>query len=144
MLKAENLNVYYGKIHALKDVSFEVHPGEIVALIGANGAGKSTTLKTVSGMLHCAAKPAALTFMDRGSATHTESYHLISKGPGACAGRPPRVFADDGRRKTWKWARTHCPGTGDFNQQGLADVYKQLPAAVKAPQKSGRRDAFRR
>ena len=51
MLKVNNINVYYGKIHALKDVSFEVHPGEIVALIGANGAGKSTTLKTVSGML---------------------------------------------------------------------------------------------
>ena len=39
MLKVDNINVYYGKIHALKDVSLEVHPGEIVALIGANGAG---------------------------------------------------------------------------------------------------------
>ena len=51
MLTVENLNVYYGMIHALKDVSFEVNQGEIVALIGANGAGKTTTLHTVSGML---------------------------------------------------------------------------------------------
>ena len=52
MLQVDKINVYYGKIHALKDVSLEVEAGEIVALIGANGAGKSTTLKTVSGMLH--------------------------------------------------------------------------------------------
>ena len=51
MLKVDNINVYYGNIHAIKDVSFEVHHGEIVALIGANGAGKSTSLKTVSGLL---------------------------------------------------------------------------------------------
>ena len=51
MLTVENLNVYYGMIHALKDVSFHVDEGEIVALIGANGAGKTTTLQTVSGML---------------------------------------------------------------------------------------------
>ena len=51
MLKVENINVYYGNIHAIKDISFEVNDGEIVALIGANGAGKSTSLKTVSGLL---------------------------------------------------------------------------------------------
>ena len=48
MLKAENLNVYYKKIHAIKDISFEVNEGEVVSLIGANGAGKTTTLHTVS------------------------------------------------------------------------------------------------
>ena len=51
VLKAEKLNVYYGSIHAVKDVSFEVRNGEIVTLIGANGAGKSTTLNTVAGLL---------------------------------------------------------------------------------------------
>ena len=51
MLKVTNANVYYGKIHAIKDVSFEVNDGEIVSLIGANGAGKSTILRTVSGLL---------------------------------------------------------------------------------------------
>lgn len=51
MLKVEDLNVCYGAIHAVKGVSFQVNRGEIVTLIGANGAGKSTTLRTVSGLL---------------------------------------------------------------------------------------------
>ena len=52
ILKVSDINVYYGAIHAIKGVSFQVNPGEIVTLIGANGAGKSTTLQTVSGLLH--------------------------------------------------------------------------------------------
>ena len=51
MLQVENLNVYYGAIHALQGVSFNVAAGEIVTLIGANGAGKSTILRTLSGLL---------------------------------------------------------------------------------------------
>ena len=52
VLKVDNINVYYGSIHAIKGISFEVYDGEIVTLIGANGAGKSTTLNTISGLLH--------------------------------------------------------------------------------------------
>ena len=52
LLKVDDINVYYGAIHAIKGVSFHVDEGEIVTLIGANGAGKSTTLQTVSGLLH--------------------------------------------------------------------------------------------
>ena len=51
MLTIDNLNVFYGAIHALKGISLEVKEGEIVTLIGANGAGKSTTLRTISGLL---------------------------------------------------------------------------------------------
>ena len=51
LLTVNNIHVYYGAIHAIKDVSFEVNEGEIVTLIGANGAGKSTTLNTVAGLL---------------------------------------------------------------------------------------------
>ena len=49
--KIENLNVHYGAIHALKDVSLEVNEGEIVTLIGSNGAGKTSTLRTISGLV---------------------------------------------------------------------------------------------
>ena len=51
LLKVDDIHVYYGSIHAIKGISFEVREGEIVTLIGANGAGKSTTLNTVSGLL---------------------------------------------------------------------------------------------
>ena len=51
MLKVREIDVYYGDMQALRDVSIEVHPGEIVSVIGSNGAGKSTLLKTISGML---------------------------------------------------------------------------------------------
>lgn len=51
MLEIKDINVYYGAIHAIKGISLEVHEGEIVTLIGANGAGKSTTLRTISGLL---------------------------------------------------------------------------------------------
>src|SRR5207247_2011580 len=51
LLEVDNLHVYYGQIHALKGITLHVDPGEIVTLIGANGAGKSTTLKPISGLL---------------------------------------------------------------------------------------------
>ena len=63
MLDVQNINVYYGAIHAVKDISFHVDEGEIVTLIGANGAGKSTTLQTVSGLLR--SKTGSITFMGK-------------------------------------------------------------------------------
>ena len=77
MLKVENINVYYGQIHAIKDVSFEVKPGEIVSLIGANGAGKSTILKTISGLLR--SKTGHITFKGE-DISKTEAYKLVPKG----------------------------------------------------------------
>ncbi len=62
ILTVDNINVYYGAIHAIKGISFDVSEGEIVTLIGANGAGKSTTLQTVSGLLK--SKTGSVTFMD--------------------------------------------------------------------------------
>ena len=77
MLTVDGIDVYYGNIHALKGASFRVDEGEIVALIGANGAGKSTTLKTVSGMMH--PKNGSITFLGE-DITHTDSYKLPPKG----------------------------------------------------------------
>ena len=77
MLKIEDMHVYYGAIHAIKGVSFEVHEGEIVALIGANGAGKSTILKTVSGLMH--PRSGKIEFMGQ-DITHTDAYKLLRTG----------------------------------------------------------------
>ena len=63
MLTVRDIHVYYGAIHAIKGVSFEVGEGEIVSLIGANGAGKSTILKTISGLLRT--KTGSILFEDR-------------------------------------------------------------------------------
>ncbi len=63
MLKVNDINVYYGSIHAIKGISFEVKQGEIVTLIGANGAGKSTILNTVSGLL--TSRTGSITFHDK-------------------------------------------------------------------------------
>ena len=90
MLRIADLNVYYGAIHALKGISLEVHQGEIVTLIGENGAGKSTTLRTISGLI--APKSGAVDFEGQGIAglgAHDIVRRGISQVP---EGR--RIFAD--------------------------------------------------
>ena len=77
VLQVENINVYYGSIHAVKDVSFHVEQGEVVTLIGANGAGKSTTLNTVAGLLR--SRTGSVRFMDEGL-RHVPSHKLVGRG----------------------------------------------------------------
>jgi len=77
MLEVKGLNVYYGMIHAIKDASFEVGQGEVVALIGANGAGKTTILHTVTGLLH--AKSGSVQFEGQ-ELTRTPSHKIVSLG----------------------------------------------------------------
>ena len=77
MLKVDNINVYYGAIHAVKGVSLEVHEGEIVTLIGANGAGKTTVLQTISGLLH--AKTGGISFMDE-DITTVAPHQIVARG----------------------------------------------------------------
>ena len=77
MLEVENVHAYYGKIHALKDISLNVDKGEIVTLIGANGAGKSTTLKTISGLLRPRQGSVRLEGEDL---TTLLPHHIVTKG----------------------------------------------------------------
>lgn len=77
MLKVNDINVYYGAIHAIKDISFEVHPGEVVTLIGANGAGKTTTLQTISGLLH--SRTGSIEFMGE-NIMGQPAHKLVGKG----------------------------------------------------------------
>ena len=77
ILKVDDIHVYYGQIHAIKGVSFEVREGEIVSLIGANGAGKSTVLKTISGLMH--PKSGSISFLGDPIA-HTEANKLVNRG----------------------------------------------------------------
>ena len=87
LLSVNDLHVYYGAIHAVKGVSLEVNEGEIVTLIGANGAGKSTVLNTISGLLR--AKTGTIEFMGT----------PINTWPCAVPGGPPRVRTYDRRGK---------------------------------------------
>ncbi len=77
MLKLKNINSYYGNIHALKGVSLEIKEGEIIALIGANGAGKSTTLMTMSSIVP--ARTGTVEFLGE-DITHTMPNKIVSKG----------------------------------------------------------------
>ncbi|MBP3758707.1 MAG: ABC transporter ATP-binding protein [Firmicutes bacterium] len=77
ILSVEDINVYYGAIHAIKGISFEVNEGEIVTLIGANGAGKSTTLNTVSGLLR--SKTGSIHFLGE-DIGKVPAHKLVEKG----------------------------------------------------------------
>lgn len=90
MLKVEHIEVYYGRIHAIKGVSFEVNEGEIVSLIGANGAGKSTILKTISGLLR--ARSGKIEFMGQ-DITKAEPHVIVRRGI-AHVPEGRRVFAN--------------------------------------------------
>jgi branched-chain amino acid transport system ATP-binding protein len=77
MLEVNNIKVAYGAIRALKGISFRVDEGEIVTLIGANGAGKSTTLKTISGLLH--AREGSIVFEGK-DISNLQSFEIVSRG----------------------------------------------------------------
>ena len=77
VLTVDNINVYYGAIHAIKGISFDVNRGEIVTLIGANGAGKSTTLHTISGLLR--SRTGDIEFLES-SISHVPAHKIVGMG----------------------------------------------------------------
>ena len=89
LLRVENLNVYYGSIHAIKNLSLHVNEGEIVTMIGANGAGKTTTMHTISGLLK--SRSGSITY-DGKLISKMDAYKIVTLGLAQCPeGR--RVFA---------------------------------------------------
>ena len=77
IFQVDNITVYYGSIHAIKGISFEVNEGEIVTLIGANGAGKSTTLNTIAGLLR--SRTGSVTFLGENLAK-IPAHKIVSRG----------------------------------------------------------------
>ncbi len=121
MLKVQDLHVYYGSIHAIKGVSFEVNQGEIVTLIGANGAGKSSTLNTVSGLL----KPRSGSVEFEGSSiVGVPAHKIVSRGMALCPeGR--RVFLQMTVQENLEMGGYSRPASEIADS--IADVYQRFP-----------------
>ena len=121
ILKVDDINVYYGNIHAIKGISFEVNEGEIVTLIGANGAGKSTTLNTISGLLH--SKTGHIEFMGE-PLNHVPSHKVVSKG---------LALVPEGRRIFLQMSVQENLDMGAFSRRGgnidadMERVFEQFP-----------------
>lgn len=122
ILHVENLNVYYGAIHAVKGISFDVEEGEVVTLIGANGAGKSTTLNTVAGLLK--PREGVVEFEGKsllGIAPHT----IVGKGIALCPeGR--RVFLQMSVRENLEMGAFTRTDSSEI-AASLEDVFKRFP-----------------
>ena len=121
MLKVEDLHVYYGSIHAIKGISFEVSEGELVTLIGANGAGKSTTLNTISGLLK--PRSGSVSFEDH-NIVGVPAHKIVSHGMALCPeGR--RVFLQMTVQENLEMGGYTRPAAEIENS--LADVYERFP-----------------
>ena len=121
ILKVDDINVYYGSIHAIKGISFEVNEGEIVTLIGANGAGKSTTLNTIAGLLH--SKTGHIEFMGE-PLNHVPSHKVVSKG---------LALVPEGRRIFLQMSVQENLDMGAFSRKGgnidadMERIFEQFP-----------------
>jgi len=121
VLKVEGINVYYGAIHAIKNVSFEVNQGEVVTLIGANGAGKSTILKTVAGLL--SSRTGSIEFMGEKLGS-IPAHKIVTKG---------LALVPEGRQVFLQMTVEENLEMGAFTRPkaeiaaSIADVYERFP-----------------
>ena len=121
LLKVDNIHVYYGAIHAIKGISFEVEEGEIVTLIGANGAGKSTTLNTVAGLLK--PREGSITF-DGKNITGMNASKMVYNGMALCPeGR--RIFQQMTVRENLEMGGFSRPNAEI--EGSIEDVFNRFP-----------------
>ena len=120
LLEVKNLNVYYGNIHAIKDVSLEVDKGEIVSLIGANGAGKTTTLQTISGIIR--SKSGEIIYNGK-DITKTKAYLILKEGI-AQVPEGRRIFA---HLTVYDNLMLGAYSIKDSLQNKKKEIYKKLP-----------------
>ena len=121
ILKVENINVYYGAIHAIKGISFHVDQGEVVTLIGANGAGKSTTLQTISGLLR--SRTGSIEFCGE-NISITPSHKIVEKGL-AQVPEGRRIFLQMSVQENLEMGAYTQPGAGI--DADLERVFQQFP-----------------
>ncbi len=125
ILRVDDINVYYGSIHAIKGISFSVSEGEIVTLIGANGAGKSTTLNTISGLLR--SKTGDVQFMGQ-SLAKVPAHKIVERG---------LVMVPEGRRIFLQMTVEENLEMGAFTQDpggikaSLDEVYELFPRLLE-------------
>ena len=122
MLKVTDLTVHYGGIEALKGISFDVNQGQIVTLIGANGAGKSTTLRAISGLVHPSA--GSINFMGR-DITALNSQKVVAEGI-AMVPEGRRVFANLTVKENLKIG-AYLRKDRDEIEEGIKDIYRRFP-----------------
>ena len=122
MLKVTDLSVHYGGIEALKGISFEVGQGQIVTLIGANGAGKSTTLRAISGLVRPSA--GSINFMGR-DITALNSQKIVAEGI-AMVPEGRRVFANLTVKENLKIG-AYLRKDRDEIEEGIKDIYRRFP-----------------
>ena len=121
ILKVDNINVYYGAIHAIKDVSLEVNEGEIVTLIGANGAGKTTTLQAISGLLR--STTGEIVFCGE-NLNKVPAHKIVEKGL-AQVPEGRRIFAQMSVKENLEMGAYTQPGSSVSDS--IASVYEQFP-----------------
>ena len=119
LLEIEGLNVFYGNIHAIKDISLKVEKGEIVSLIGANGAGKTTTLQTISGIIR--GKSGTIKYNDR-DITKTKAHLILKKGI---------AQVPEGRRIFAHLTVYDNLMLGSYSIKDSADIYARFPRLLE-------------
>ena len=127
LLEIEGLNVFYGNIHAIKDISLKVEKGEIVSLIGANGAGKTTTLQTISGIIR--GKSGTIKYNDT-DITKTKAHLILKKGI-AQVPEGRRIFAHLTVYDNLMLGSYSIKDSAENKKKDMEDIYARFPRLLE-------------